>query len=48
LTLNINTACIDLSRERGYDVTTLHASPFGRPIYEKFGFEQTNEMMLKL
>jgi GNAT superfamily N-acetyltransferase len=44
----ILTACIDLCRERGYDVTTLHASPFGRPIYEKFGFEQTNEMMLKL
>lgn len=41
-------ACIELCRERGYEVTTLHASKFGRPIYEKFGFEQTNEMMLKL
>lgn len=35
-------------RERGVAVVTLHASPFGRPIYEKFGFEQSNEMMLKL
>ena len=24
----------------------LHASPFGRPIYEKLGFEPTNEMQL--
>jgi GNAT superfamily N-acetyltransferase len=42
------TASIDICRERGHDVAVLHASPFGRPIYEKFGFEQTNEMMLKL
>ncbi len=41
-------ACVDLCRERGFDVITLHASPFGKPIYEKFGFEQTNEMMLKI
>jgi GNAT superfamily N-acetyltransferase len=41
-------ASIDLCRERGYHVITLHASRFGKPIYETFGFEQTNEMMLKL
>jgi GNAT superfamily N-acetyltransferase len=41
-------ACVDLCRERGHRVAVLHASPFGRPIYEKFGFEQTNEMMMKL
>lgn len=41
-------ASIDLCRERGYKVITLHASKFGKPIYEKAGFEQTNEMMLKL
>ncbi len=35
-------------RERGCSVVTLHASKFGRPIYEKFGFEATNEMMLRL
>ncbi|HEY9138404.1 MAG TPA: GNAT family N-acetyltransferase [Terriglobus sp.] len=44
----ILSACTDLCRERGYKVITLHASPFGKPIYEKAGFEQTNEMMLKL
>lgn len=42
------TACLDECRTRGYTVATLHASPFGRPIYEAYGFEQTNEMMLKL
>jgi len=41
-------AATDLCRERGYKVITLHASPFGKPIYEKAGFTQTNEMMLKL
>ncbi|MEZ2348539.1 N-acetyltransferase family protein [Terriglobus sp. RCC_193] len=41
-------ASIDLCRERGYKVITLHASPFGKPIYEKANFAQTNEMMLKL
>ena len=41
-------ACIDLCRERSVEVVTLHASPFGRPIYEKFGFEASTEMMLRL
>jgi GNAT superfamily N-acetyltransferase len=41
-------ASTDLCRERGYKVIVLHASKFGKPIYEKAGFEQTNEMMLKL
>ena len=41
-------ASIDVCRERGYKAITLHASRFGKPIYEKAGFEQTNEMMLKL
>jgi len=41
-------ACIDLCRERSVEVVTLHASPFGRPIYEKFGFEASSEMMLRL
>ena len=40
-------ACTDLCRERGYKVITLHASRFGKPIYEQAGFEPTNEMMLK-
>jgi ribosomal protein S18 acetylase RimI-like enzyme len=34
------------ARRRGCEVVTLHASKFGRPIYGKRGFKQTNEMML--
>ncbi len=41
-------ACVDECRARGVRVVTLHASKFGKPIYEKFGFAQSNEMMLKL
>jgi GNAT superfamily N-acetyltransferase len=40
-------ACIDESRAQGCTVITLHASQYGRPIYEKFGFEPTTEMMLR-
>jgi GNAT superfamily N-acetyltransferase len=36
------------SRTRGIVAVTLHASQFGKPIYEKAGFSQTNEMMLRL
>ena len=32
---------------RNIKVVTLHASKFGRPIYERNGFTQTNEMMLR-
>ena len=41
-------ACIDESRKHGATVITLHASQYGRPIYEKFGFKPTTEMMLRL
>lgn len=34
-------------RTRGPRVITLHASRFGRPIYERFGFTQSTEMMLR-
>lgn len=40
-------AAVDLCHQRGATVVTLHASPFGRPIYEAFGFKQSNEMMLR-
>ncbi|WP_158943123.1 GNAT family N-acetyltransferase [Granulicella sp. S190] len=33
---------------RGVKVVSLHASKFGRPIYERNGFEQSTEMMLRL
>ncbi len=39
-------ACIDESHAQGATIVTLHASKFGRPIYEKFGFKPTTEMML--
>jgi GNAT superfamily N-acetyltransferase len=41
-------ACVEECRARGVAVVTLHASRFGRPIYEKFGFEQSTEMLLRL
>lgn len=39
---------IKWAREHGYDRMTLHASEFGRHMYEKAGFRQTNEMQLFL
>jgi ribosomal protein S18 acetylase RimI-like enzyme len=35
------------ARRRGIQVVSLHASKLGRPIYERSGFEQTNEMILR-
>ncbi len=37
--------CMAEARRRGIRVLTLHTSQAGRPIYERFGFHQTNEMM---
>lgn len=39
---------VEEARRRGIRVVSLHASKAGRPIYERFGFEGTNEMMLHL
>ena len=36
------------TRRRGVGIMSLHASEFGRPIYEKLGFTPTNEMRLLL
>ena len=41
-------AAVDECRARRVALVTLHASKFGRPIYEKFGFKQSTEMMLRL
>jgi ribosomal protein S18 acetylase RimI-like enzyme len=38
---------VDDCHARGVAVITLHASRFGRPIYEQFGFLQNNELILK-
>lgn len=40
--------CIDLCVEKGYTRITLHASPFGLPIYKKMGFKPTSEMRLTI
>ena len=40
------TTAVDEARRRGIGVVSLHASRMGRPIYERNGFEGTNEMML--
>jgi len=39
---------IEWCRTKGFSAVSLHASSAGRPLYEKVGFQQTNEMMLKL
>lgn len=39
---------IEWCRENGFSNVGLHASEEGRPLYEKLGFEPTNEMRLKL
>jgi GNAT superfamily N-acetyltransferase len=38
---------VDECRVKDVRVITLHASKFGRPIYEKFGFTQNNELILR-
>jgi GNAT superfamily N-acetyltransferase len=37
---------IDYCRQHGHKILWLHASEFGRPLYESLGFESTNEMKL--
>lgn len=34
-------------KQQGFRAVNLHASPEGRPLYEKLGFEATNEMRLR-
>jgi GNAT superfamily N-acetyltransferase len=42
----IMNAILDWCRSKGFKGVALHASPFGRPLYESLGFEPTNEMRL--
>ena len=44
----ITTALIDWCRSQGFQMVALHASEFGRGLYEKLGFKPTNEMRLVL
>jgi GNAT superfamily N-acetyltransferase len=39
---------VEWCRQRGFSAVSLHASSGGRSLYESFGFQQTNEMTLKL
>ena len=39
---------LDDARRRRIKVVSLHASSFGKPLYERNGFEPTNEMILRL
>jgi GNAT superfamily N-acetyltransferase len=41
-------AIVDWCRAEGLGSVSLHASVFGKPLYESMGFEPTNEMRLKL
>jgi GNAT superfamily N-acetyltransferase len=36
------------ARRRGVKVVSLHASKFGKPLYERNGFEPSNELILRL
>jgi GNAT superfamily N-acetyltransferase len=40
-------ACVDECHAHNVRVITLHASKFGKPIYEKFGFVLHNEFVLR-
>jgi GNAT superfamily N-acetyltransferase len=39
-------AIVAWCRSEGFRRVSLHASPYGRPLYESLGFEPTNEMRL--
>ena len=41
-------ALIHWCKENGFQSVALHASEYGRSLYEKLGFRSTNEMRLKL
>lgn len=41
-------AMVEWCRREGYGLVSLHASEWGRPLYESMGFQPTNEMSLKL
>jgi GNAT superfamily N-acetyltransferase len=39
---------LDWAKDRGFSRVTLHASKFGRPLYLRLGFEESNEMRFNL
>jgi ribosomal protein S18 acetylase RimI-like enzyme len=47
LARSLLTLAVAEAKARGIKVVTLHASKFGKPLYERNGFEMSNEMMLR-
>lgn len=48
LARQLTQAALDWCRLNGVDCVILHASAAGRPLYESFGFQATNEMRIRL
>lgn len=46
LARRIMQAMLDWCRAEGYKSVSLHASEYGRPLYQSMGFKPTNEMRL--
>jgi GNAT superfamily N-acetyltransferase len=46
LARKLMTVVLEYCKENGYPRVRLHASEFGRPLYQELGFDQTNEMQL--
>ena len=46
LARRIMQAMLDWCKKEGYKSVSLHASQYGRPLYESMGFQPTNEMRL--
>ena len=46
LARTLTQAAIHYCRQKGHKILWLHASEYGRPLYESLGFEATNEMKL--
>jgi GNAT superfamily N-acetyltransferase len=48
LARHLTEKAIEWCRQQGLTMVWLHASEFGRPLYESLGFQATNEMKLRI
>jgi GNAT superfamily N-acetyltransferase len=48
LARRLTQTALDWCRSNGVDIIALHASPYGRPLYESLGFLPTSEMRIIL
>jgi ribosomal protein S18 acetylase RimI-like enzyme len=46
LARRLTQTALDYCRSRSIELVALHASPYGRPLYESLGFEPTTEMRI--